>query len=56
MLCHFILFIQVTREAALVQYHDALQRWEAEKKRQEDEFTITDKSISDSERVLVDEV
>ncbi|KAM4731000.1 cilia- and flagella-associated protein 65 [Anableps anableps] len=50
------LICQVTHKAALVRCHRALQRWEAEKKRQQVEFTITDKSSSDSQRVLVDEI
>ncbi|KAK5609720.1 hypothetical protein CRENBAI_024656 [Crenichthys baileyi] len=50
------LICQVTHEAALVENHNALQRWEAEKKRQQDEFIITDRSPSDSQRVLVDEI
>ncbi|XP_070400520.1 cilia- and flagella-associated protein 65 isoform X3 [Nothobranchius furzeri] len=49
------LICQVTQEAALVQYHDELQRWEEEKRRQENEFIITDKSASKNQRVLVDE-
>ncbi|XP_015251819.1 PREDICTED: coiled-coil domain-containing protein 108 [Cyprinodon variegatus] len=50
------LICQVTRQAALVQYQHELKRWEAEKKRQEDEFIITDKRASDFQRVLVDEI
>ncbi|XP_053184754.1 cilia- and flagella-associated protein 65 [Scomber japonicus] len=42
------LICQVTQEAALVRYHDALQRWEQEKKRQQDEFTIMDKDLTES--------
>ncbi|KAI3356474.1 hypothetical protein L3Q82_017688, partial [Scortum barcoo] len=45
---------QVVREAALTLYHDALHRWEEEKKRQQDEFTITDKSFTESQGVLID--
>ncbi|XP_051260176.1 cilia- and flagella-associated protein 65 isoform X3 [Dicentrarchus labrax] len=47
---------QVIQEAALTRYHDALQRWEEEKERQQDEFTITDKKHTESKRVLIDEV
>ncbi|XP_073329268.1 cilia- and flagella-associated protein 65 [Pagrus major] len=46
---------QVIREAALNRYHDALQRWEEEKQRQQDEFTITDKHLTEGQRVLIDE-
>ncbi|KAM4561619.1 cilia- and flagella-associated protein 65 [Fundulus diaphanus] len=49
------LICQITQEAALVRFHSALQRWEAEKKRQQEEFIITDKSAADRPRVLVDE-
>uniref|UniRef100_A0A8C6VY14 Si:ch1073-349o24.2 n=1 Tax=Nothobranchius furzeri TaxID=105023 RepID=A0A8C6VY14_NOTFU len=42
----------ICQEAALVQYHDELQRWEEEKRRQENEFIITDKSASKNQRVL----
>lgn len=48
--------LQIIREAALTQYHDALQRWEKEKERQRDEFIITDKKLSQSRPVLIDEV
>uniref|UniRef100_A0A3P8SQ41 Si:ch1073-349o24.2 n=1 Tax=Amphiprion percula TaxID=161767 RepID=A0A3P8SQ41_AMPPE len=37
------------------QYHDALQSWEEEKERQQDEFTITDKNVTDSQRILIDQ-
>uniref|UniRef100_A0A3Q0SAU0 Si:ch1073-349o24.2 n=1 Tax=Amphilophus citrinellus TaxID=61819 RepID=A0A3Q0SAU0_AMPCI len=39
----------------MLRYHEALQRWENERERQRNEFTITDKSITDSQRVLIDE-
>lgn len=35
---------QLTLEAALTQYHKALQRWEEERKKEREEFTITEKS------------
>lgn len=47
---------QVIKEAELTLYHDALQRWEEEKQRQQDEFSITDKRLNDGQRVLIDEV
>ncbi|XP_041663704.1 cilia- and flagella-associated protein 65 [Cheilinus undulatus] len=46
---------QVTREAELTQYEDALQHWEEEKERQQVEFTITDKNCAESQKVLIDE-
>ncbi|XP_023144688.2 cilia- and flagella-associated protein 65 [Amphiprion ocellaris] len=49
------LICQVTHAAALIQYHDALQSWEEEKERQQDEFTITDKNVTDSQRILIDQ-
>ncbi|XP_035860503.1 cilia- and flagella-associated protein 65 isoform X3 [Sander lucioperca] len=45
---------QVIQEAALTRYHDALQRWKEEKARQQDEFTITDKDLTQSQEVLID--
>ncbi|XP_033474057.2 cilia- and flagella-associated protein 65 [Epinephelus lanceolatus] len=45
---------QVIQEAALALYRDALQRWEEEKQRQRDEFTITDKNLTESPGVLID--
>ncbi|XP_070771214.1 cilia- and flagella-associated protein 65 [Enoplosus armatus] len=45
---------QVIQEAALTQYHDALQRWKEEKERQHVEFTITDKILTESHGVLID--
>ncbi|XP_069010849.1 cilia- and flagella-associated protein 65 [Embiotoca jacksoni] len=49
------LVCQVTQEAALVQYHDALQRWEEEKKRQQEKFIITDRNVPGSQTVLIDQ-
>ncbi|KAM9346883.1 cilia- and flagella-associated protein 65 [Symphorus nematophorus] len=46
---------QVIQEAALTRYHDALQRWEEKRRREEEEFTITDKNPAESRRVLIDE-
>nr|XP_046260401.1 cilia- and flagella-associated protein 65 isoform X2 [Scatophagus argus] len=46
---------QVIQEAALTRYHDALQCWEEKKQRQQDEFTITDKNLTESQLVLTDE-
>uniref|UniRef100_UPI0009B41025 cilia- and flagella-associated protein 65 n=1 Tax=Monopterus albus TaxID=43700 RepID=UPI0009B41025 len=48
------LICQVIQEAALVQYQDALQRWKDERVRQEDEFIVTDKNLTESQRVLTD--
>lgn len=48
--------LQVIKEAELTRYHDALQRWEDEKQRQQDEFNITDKHLTEGQRVLIDEV
>ncbi|XP_029315132.1 LOW QUALITY PROTEIN: cilia- and flagella-associated protein 65 [Cottoperca gobio] len=45
---------QVIQEAALNRYHNALQRWEEEKERQQDEFTITDKNLKESQTLLMD--
>ncbi|XP_070832675.1 LOW QUALITY PROTEIN: cilia- and flagella-associated protein 65 [Chaetodon trifascialis] len=45
---------QVIKEAALTQYNDALKRWEEEKERQKEEFTITDKHLTESPRVLIE--
>ncbi|XP_054888132.1 cilia- and flagella-associated protein 65 isoform X2 [Poeciliopsis prolifica] len=50
------LICQITHKAALIQYHRALQCWEEEKKRQQNEFTITDKISSRTQRVLIDEI
>ncbi|XP_061775397.1 cilia- and flagella-associated protein 65 [Nerophis ophidion] len=36
---------QLTQKAALDQYYDALQRWEQERKKQQNEFTITDRDL-----------
>ncbi|XP_076731494.1 cilia- and flagella-associated protein 65 isoform X2 [Maylandia zebra] len=46
---------QVTLEAERTRYNDALQRWEEERERQKNEFIITDKNITESQRVLIDE-
>ncbi|XP_031714488.1 cilia- and flagella-associated protein 65 isoform X2 [Anarrhichthys ocellatus] len=45
---------QVILEASLTRYRDALQRWEEEKERQRDEFTITDKNLTETQGVLID--
>ncbi|KAM3608146.1 uncharacterized protein V6R79_020059 [Siganus canaliculatus] len=41
---------QVTQEAALTRYHDALEHWEEEQKRQ-DEFIITDKPVPQADLI-----
>ncbi|XP_060910642.1 cilia- and flagella-associated protein 65 [Labrus mixtus] len=46
---------QVIQEAKMTQYRDALQRWEEEKERQQVEFIITDKNITETPKVLTDE-
>ncbi|KAM4608647.1 cilia- and flagella-associated protein 65 [Polymixia lowei] len=45
------LICQVTQEAALAQYHDALRRWEEERDRQQHEFTLTEKDLRESQGV-----
>ncbi|XP_008291748.1 coiled-coil domain-containing protein 108, partial [Stegastes partitus] len=47
------LVCQVSQEAELVGYRDALQRWEEE--RQRDEFTTTDQNVTESRRMLIDQ-
>ncbi|XP_026150303.1 cilia- and flagella-associated protein 65 isoform X2 [Mastacembelus armatus] len=49
------LICQVTKEAAMVQYHDALKRWEEERACQQNEFTITDRKPTKSQGVLMDQ-
>ncbi|KAK2906267.1 cilia- and flagella-associated protein 65 [Channa argus] len=44
---------QVIQEAVMVQYHDALWRWEEERQRQQDEFTIVDKNQTVNQEELV---
>ncbi|XP_029981230.1 cilia- and flagella-associated protein 65 [Sphaeramia orbicularis] len=41
-------------DAALTQYHDALQRLEEERERHQNEFTITDKNLTGSHGVLTE--
>uniref|UniRef100_A0A3B4UBL5 Cilia and flagella associated protein 65 n=1 Tax=Seriola dumerili TaxID=41447 RepID=A0A3B4UBL5_SERDU len=48
------LICQVIQEAALTRYHESLQRLEEERERQRDEFTITDKKLSEIQGNLVD--
>ncbi|XP_047455942.1 cilia- and flagella-associated protein 65 isoform X2 [Mugil cephalus] len=48
------LVCQVTREAALTLYHEALQRWEEERDAQQDELVVRDKNVTQSQRVLID--
>ncbi|XP_059199527.1 cilia- and flagella-associated protein 65 [Centropristis striata] len=45
---------QVVQDAALTLFHNDLQRWEEEKARQQDEFTITDKVLTEIQGVLID--
>ncbi|XP_071348758.1 cilia- and flagella-associated protein 65 isoform X2 [Trachinotus anak] len=52
---HLDLICQVIQEAALTRYHDALHRWEQERERQQDEFTITDKTLSEIQQDLLDQ-
>ncbi|KAK9537382.1 hypothetical protein VZT92_005007 [Zoarces viviparus] len=51
---HLDVICQVILEASLTRYRDAWQRWEEEKKRQRDEFTITDTNLTESQGVLID--
>ncbi|GAA6231328.1 coiled-coil domain-containing protein 108 [Lates japonicus] len=48
------LICQVIQEAALNRYCEALQRLEEERERQQDEFTITDRNLSESQGDLID--
>lgn len=52
--CFLSFPLQVIEEAKLTQYHDALQRWEEEKKRQQEEFTITDKNLTEGQVLQID--
>ncbi|KAE8299504.1 Cilia- and flagella-associated protein 65 [Larimichthys crocea] len=45
---------QAIQEATLTRYRDALQRWEEEKERQQNEFTITDKTLPENQGVRTD--
>ncbi|XP_054471804.1 cilia- and flagella-associated protein 65 [Anoplopoma fimbria] len=45
---------KVIQEAAITRYRDALQLREKEKERRRDEFTITDKNLTESQGVLID--
>lgn len=47
---------QILQEDELVQYRNALQRWEKEKARQQNEFIITDKKLSKTQPILVEDV
>lgn len=40
----------------MVQYHGALQCWNEERERQQHEFTITDKSHTEIQEILIDKV
>lgn len=56
---HTLLFsssLQAIQEATLTRYRDALQRWEEEKERQQNEFTITDKTLPENQGVRTDKV
>ncbi|XP_040912258.1 cilia- and flagella-associated protein 65 [Toxotes jaculatrix] len=48
------LICQVIQEAALTRYQEALQCWGEERERQQDEFTITDKNLSERQEDLID--
>lgn len=48
--------LQIIQEAALTQYLDALQQWEDEKERQQNQFIITDKKLSERQAILIDKV
>ncbi|XP_075896045.1 cilia- and flagella-associated protein 65 isoform X3 [Nelusetta ayraudi] len=45
-------FCQILQEDELVQYKNALQRWEKEKERQQTEFIITDKKLLKTQPIL----
>lgn len=47
---------QVMQEATMVRYHHDLQSWEEEEKSQQDEFTITETSLTDIPAILTDKV
>lgn len=47
---------QILQESELSQYKNALQRWEEEKERQQNEFIITDKNLTGSQPILVEKV
>lgn len=47
---------QILQESELSQYKSALQRWEEEKERQQNEFIITDKNLTGSQPILVEKV
>ncbi|XP_034042439.1 cilia- and flagella-associated protein 65 [Thalassophryne amazonica] len=47
------LICQITQEALLTHYNNELLQWEEEKKRQQDEFIITDKKLP-CQKILID--
>lgn len=47
---------QILQEDELVQYKNALQCWEKEKARQQNEFIITDKKLAKTQPILVEDV
>lgn len=47
---------QILQEDELVQYKNALKRWEKEKARQQSEFIITDKKLSKTQPILIEDV
>lgn len=44
------------QENALTQHRDALQSWEEEKERRQNEFTLTDTNLTEIEGFPMDEV
>ncbi|KAM8855968.1 cilia- and flagella-associated protein 65 isoform 2-T2 [Spinachia spinachia] len=46
---------QMIQENALTQHRDALQSWEEEKERRQNDFTLTDKNLTEKQGVLMEE-
>ncbi|XP_061697979.1 cilia- and flagella-associated protein 65 isoform X3 [Syngnathoides biaculeatus] len=53
---HLDIICQVTQHSALTQYSEALHRWEQERVQQQNEFTITERDLAESQKVLTDKV
>ncbi|XP_057708820.1 cilia- and flagella-associated protein 65 isoform X2 [Corythoichthys intestinalis] len=51
---HLDIICQLTQQAALVQYSDALQQWEQEREQQRNEFTITERDLAESPKFVTD--
>ncbi|XP_061648370.1 LOW QUALITY PROTEIN: cilia- and flagella-associated protein 65 [Phyllopteryx taeniolatus] len=48
---HLDIICQLTQQAALTQYSEALQHWEQERDQQQNEFTITERDLAESQKV-----